>query len=150
MKKARSITTPFAVIAAVALAAQLGACKDKPAEARCGYCGMKIDAQSAWRAEVKRPDGKTDAFDTPRCAFGAVTKGDEPAGSVVRVQEFYDRSWQDSSQVKFAVGSDVTGPMGADLVPLLPAHADKFAHDHAATKVVPGADVNAAVLAELR
>jgi nitrous oxide reductase accessory protein NosL len=143
----RVTTSLFAIV----LAAQLGAgCKDKPAEARCGYCGMKIDPASAWRAEVKRPDGKTDAFDTPRCAFGSVTKGDEPAGSVVRVQEFYDRTWQDSSQVKFAIGSDVTGPMGADLVPLLPTHADKFAHDHAATKVVAGTDVNAAVLGELR
>lgn len=151
MTRASSITRVLTVTFAFALAAQLGtACKDKPADARCGYCGMKIDTQSAWRAEVKRPDGRTDAFDTPRCAFGAVTKGDEPAGSVVRVQEFYDRTWQDAAQVKFAVGSDVTGPMGADLVPLLPAHADKFAHDHAATKVVPGGDVNAAVLGELR
>lgn len=138
-----------AVLVLLALGA-VASCNQKPTEARCGFCGMKIAQDSAWRAEVKRPDGKTDPFDTPRCAFGAVIKGDEPAGSVVRVQEFYDRTWQDSSQVKFAIGSDVAGPMGADLVPLLPAHADKFAHDHAATKVVPGNDVNGAVLSELR
>ncbi len=147
----RKTARSFTALVAVAFATfAISGCKDKPAEARCGYCGMKIDAQSAWRAEVKRPDGKTDAYDTPRCAFGSVTKGDEPAGSVVRAQEFYDRTWQDSATLKFAIGSDVTGPMGADLVPLLPAHADKFAHDHTATKVVPGADVNASVLAELR
>lgn len=137
-------------IGVLALGIMQSACNSKPSEARCGYCGMKVTPDSAWRAEVKRPDGKTDAFDTPRCAFGSVAKGDEPAGSVVRVQEFYDRTWQDSAVVSFAIGSDVTGPMGADLVPLLPAHADKFAHDHAAQKVVPGKDVNASVLAELR
>ena len=129
----------------------LGAgCKAKPDAARCAFCGMKVQEDSAWRAEVVRPDGKTDAFDTPRCAFGAITKGDEPKGSVVRLQEFYDRTWQDSATMRFAIGSDVTGPMGADLVPLAPSHADKFAHDHAATRVVDGKDVTAAVLAELR
>jgi hypothetical protein len=111
---------------------------------------MRIDAASAWRSEVKRPDGKIDAFDTPRCAFGALTKGDEPQGSVVRVQEFYDRTWQDQANVRFAIGSDVVGPMGADLVPLLPAHADKFAHDHSAAKLVDGAKVDAALLGELK
>ena len=139
------------ILAAMMLVLPLvGACKRKDEAPRCGYCGMRIDRESAWRAEVKRPDGKVDGFDTPRCAFGAVTKGDEPQGSVVRVQEFYDRTWQDAATVRFAVGGDVVGPMGADLVPLLPAHADKFAHDHAATKLVDGAKVDAALLGELR
>jgi nitrous oxide reductase accessory protein NosL len=139
------------LVVAVMLALPLAAsCKTKEEAPRCGFCGMKIDHESAWRAEVKRPDGKVDAFDTPRCAFGAVTKGDEPQGSVVRVQEFYDRTWQDAATVRFAVGSDVVGPMGADLVPLLPAHADKFSHDHAATKLVDGAKIDSALLGELK
>jgi nitrous oxide reductase accessory protein NosL len=146
----RPLRPLLAVSLLLSLGLSLGACKPKPEAARCGFCGMHIDPASAWRSEVKRPDGKVDAFDTPRCAFGAVTKGDEPKGSVVRVQEFYDRTWQDAAVVRFAIGSDVTGPMGADLVPLLPPHADKFAHDHAATKVVGGDQVTAALIAELR
>ncbi len=99
-------------------------------EGRCAHCGMKIAPDSPWKTEVVSA-GKTAVYDTPRCAlFDAVG-----TSSKVRVQEFYDRTWLDASEVRFVRGSDVLGPMGPDLVPVNPTHVGKFTKDHGGTAV---------------
>jgi nitrous oxide reductase accessory protein NosL len=119
----------------LALAVSPLACKATPAEARCSFCGMKIDPTSAWLAELVMADGTKSTFDTPRCAMTAWrTRG--IAAKSVRVQEFYAREWSDGKDVVFVIGSDVTGPMGADLVPVSPAKSAKFMIDHAAPRAV--------------
>jgi nitrous oxide reductase accessory protein NosL len=50
--------------------------------------------------------------------------------SAIRLQDFYDRAWVDGTDVRFIVGSDVNGPMGADLVPVDLARALRFTKDH--------------------
>ena len=101
---------------------------------RCGFCGMRIDPASAWRADLVNGDVTTH-FDTPRCALLAWRTGKTPARSL-RVQEFYDRAWRDGSELRFAIGSDVIGPMGADLVPIDPSRVAKFRADHAASEAL--------------
>lgn len=105
--------------------AMVVACKR---EARCENCGMKLEAPSAWNAEL-RVGGATKRYDTPRCALAARLG----TSSRIRVQEFYDRTWRDGVDVRFVSGSDVLGPMGEDLVPVDPARAQKFVTDHGGT-----------------
>ena len=94
---------------------------------------MKIDPASPWRTELVEA-GVVRAFDTPRCALSAWEKAGRKGD--VRVQEFYDRTTLSASEVRFVTGSDVVGPMGAELVPVGPAHVAKFQTDHGGTKVV--------------
>ncbi|MEO6420003.1 MAG: nitrous oxide reductase accessory protein NosL [Polyangiaceae bacterium] len=102
---------------------------------RCSFCGMKIDPASAWLTELVMTDGTKTTFDTPRCAMTAWRTRGVPAKSV-RVQEFYERVWRDGTEVDFVIGSDVAGPMGADLVPVAPSKSAKFMVDHAAARAV--------------
>lgn len=122
----------------------LGACKK---EERCKTCGMKIDRASPWRAEIVTTAGETLAFDTPSCALRRWAR-DKPAVKTLRVQEYYDRAWRDAKDVRFMIGGDVTGPMGADLVPVDPSRVTKFIQDHGASRGVRLDEVTDALLAK--
>jgi len=111
---------------------------------------MKIDPASAWRADLVPESGDAVHFDSPRCALLAWRTGKVPHVKSVRLQEFYDRTWRDGADLRFAIGSDVVGPMGPDVVPVDPARAAKFAADHAAARVVSLDDLTAAVLDSLQ
>lgn len=131
---------------AVALATLSVACKrgasSGPSDDRCAFCGMRIDPASAWRAELVTANGATVRFDTPRCAFLAWRTGKTAAKSI-RAQEFYERAWRDGAELRFAIGSDVLGPMGPDVVPIDPARAAKFTADHAAARILTLDEVTA-------
>ena len=131
-------------LSAVATLPILASCKK---EQRCPNCGMKLDMASPWRADLVLVAGGTLAFDTPRCALNAWRTG-KTAASAIRVQEFYDRTWLDGETVRFVVGSDALGPMGADLVPVRPERAEKFTKDHGGHALVL-ADVTAQTLKDL-
>ncbi len=75
--------------------------------------------------------GKTLRYDSPKCALSAWRQQNLAVESS-RFQEFYTRTPTDASKLVFARGGDVIGPMGADLVPLDPASASRFLHDHGA------------------
>ncbi len=92
---------------------------------RCSNCGMKIDPKSAFRASLAK-DEKVRAFDSPRCALTAY----QADGGGLRVIEFYSGAWIDGTAARFVKGSDVLGPMGADLIPVELAKVDKFEKDH--------------------
>jgi hypothetical protein len=109
---------------------------------------MKIDPSSPWRADLVRDDGVHVHFDSPRCALLAWRTGRVPA-QAVSLQEFYDRAWRSGTELRFAIGSDVVGPMGADVVPVDPSRADKFAADHHAARVVGLEDLTSPVLQAL-
>jgi hypothetical protein len=115
---------------------------------RCALCGMKIDPLSAWRADLELTDGTTRHFDTPRCALRA-WRGGRFDARAVRVIEYYERVWKDGNEVVFVVGSDVNGPMGADLVPVDPLRAQKFADDHSAGRPIPLRLVTSETLADV-
>ena len=105
----------------------LAACRRAAAQERCAQCGMVVDPKSPFRVEVTR-DGIAQPYDTPRCALTSLRTG--AAGGSVRVQEFYSRTPVDANAVRFVAGSDVDGPMGAELVPVAPDKVDKFVRDH--------------------
>ena len=92
---------------------------------RCGHCGMKIDRDSAFAAELEI-DGKREAFDTPRCALSEW----KARGGTPFVQDYYDRKLRDGHGLRFVIGSDVVGPMGPEIVPVTAARATKLVTDH--------------------
>jgi hypothetical protein len=127
--------------------AAVGACKPRESAAdgdRCGFCGMKIDPASAWNTELV-VGGKTLRFDTPKCALSAWRQRNLVVESS-RFQEFYTRVPTDAAKLVFARGGDVIGPMGADLVPLDPASASRFLHDHGAKDTLKLPDITADLL----
>jgi len=127
----------------------LAACKKaQTTDGRCPLCGMKLDPASPWRAELVTAAGPV-VFDTPRCALAAWRRGKVDAKGV-RVQEFYDQKWVDAAEVHFVLGSDVSGPMGADLVPVLRGRSDKFMRDHAGERAVPLDSVTNDVIESVR
>jgi hypothetical protein len=131
---------------AIALVPLALACSRK--EERCAFCGMKLDAASPWRTDLVRADGGHVRFDTPRCALLAWRSG-RVAAADISLQEFYERTWTRGEDLRFALGSDVVGPMGPDAVPVDPARAEKFASDHHATRVLSLGDLTVAVLENL-
>jgi hypothetical protein len=129
------------LVAALAITAS-SACKK---DVRCKHCGMKIEPASAWRAELVGEDGQVTAFDTPRCALQAWRSGETPAKSI-RVQEYYDRTTKDGTEVRFVLGGDVSGPMGPDFVPVDPPRVSKYIQDHGAERAFRLEEVTAEVL----
>lgn len=130
------------LLGALAVAPAGAACTK---EQRCKTCGMKIDAASAWRSVLVDAAGQETAFDTPRCALLAWRRG-KVAAVRLRVRDYYDRNEQDAEALRFVVGSDVSGPMGPELVPVDPARTAKFVQDHAGGRVLSLADITEASL----
>ena len=108
----------------------LAACSRPP---RCKRCGMVLDPSSRWLAELRNGD-VVERFDTPKCAFAA-WRGGRPAGTTLRLRGYYSQRELDAAEIVLAVGSDVLGPMGPDLVPVEREHGAKFSADHHARMV---------------
>jgi copper chaperone NosL len=129
----------------VSAVAALAACERK---ARCAHCGMALDPASRWYAELAFADGTQRGFDTPRCAFSA-WRGPSREARELYARGHYKNARLPSGALVFAVGSDVLGPMGPDLVPVEPEHAEAFAREHRARSMLRAGDVSPAVLNEL-
>jgi hypothetical protein len=106
---------------------------------------MRIDPASSWRADLIREGGALVHFDTPRCALLAWKKGQVPAVGI-SLQEFYDRAWRNGEELRFALGSDVMGPMGTEVVPVDPSRVEKFVADHHATRTATLQELTPALL----
>ena len=143
MKRRDFVLGVASVAGATCFGSAAVACKK---DARCKNCGMRIDPSSGWRSELVAEDGKVTTFDTPRCALQSWRSGTTPAKSI-RVQEYYDRQTRDGNEVRFAIGGDVVGPMGPDLVPVDPPRASKFIQDHGAERALKLDEVTTEILA---
>jgi hypothetical protein len=108
---------------------------------------MRVDPKSTWRADLVTASGVVH-FDTPRCALLAWRGGKTVATSLM-VADFYDQRWQGADALRFVIGSDVVGPMGADLVPVDTAHLAKFMSDHHGARALALAEITPDVLSAL-
>lgn len=120
------------------VAPSLAACRRGPAQERCPHCGMLVDRSSPFRTELAGV-----GYDSPRCALAALRSGTTGA---LRVQEFYTRAWTDGADVRYVGGSDVEGPMAAELVPVAPDKVDKFMRDHHGQRVYRLEEITSEVL----
>jgi nitrous oxide reductase accessory protein NosL len=106
---------------------------------RCVVCGMFVAPYPQWTAALEVKDGRRFYFDGPKDLF--VCLFDLPAYlpgvtaeqiTGVYVTEYYSATLRLATEVIFVTGSDVLGPMGQELVPVLGREAaETFRHDHA-------------------
>jgi hypothetical protein len=139
-----SLSRRSMIACVVCAGAAAAGCRRGPAQERCPNCGMIVDRNSPFRAELVTPKGAV-GYDSPRCALAGSRSG---APGTLRVQEFYTRRYVDGATLRFVGGSDVEGPMGAELVPVATDKVDKFMADHHGARVYRADDVTPSVLAK--
>jgi hypothetical protein len=124
-------------------------CTRRDTRPRCAQCGMRIAPGSHWEAGAIDSHGTELRFDTPGCLFRYRFAHDDVRAPWVT--EYYARAGVRSpAEVqRYAVGSDVIGPMGADLVPIAPEREAAFRRDHHARAVLAWSEVTAATIRDL-
>ncbi|MEJ2117708.1 MAG: nitrous oxide reductase accessory protein NosL [Alphaproteobacteria bacterium] len=108
------------------------------AEDTCPVCGMFVAKYPYWIATVLFKDGHADHFDGPKDFFKYLHDMKKYARGRKREQitamgvtGYYDAKRIDAANAIYVIGSDVLGPMGHELVPLVDeAEAKEFLADH--------------------
>lgn len=147
----QSVTTKtqiFGFLLALALTPTAwGASRDlaKPGPGdRCPVCGMFVARYPEWIATVVYQDGHAHYFDgakdlfkylfnLPRWAPGHRLEDQR----LIAVTEYYGTTTIDATQAFYVIGSDVLGPMGHELIPLLSREeAEEFLRDHKGRRIL--------------
>ncbi|MFO7766085.1 MAG: nitrous oxide reductase accessory protein NosL [Pelovirga sp.] len=114
---------------------------------RCPVCGMFVAKYPEWIATIVLNDGQQLFFDGAKDMFryyfslpeGQVTRDDIHS---IYVTEYYSARYTPVDEVLFVLGSDVYGPMGAELIPVRGRqHAQTFMKDYSGKRIVTFAEV---------
>ena len=115
----------------------------------CPVCGMFVAKYPEWVTTVLFSDGHADHFDGPKDFFKYLQDmkkyargrtADQIVG--MGVTEYYGLKLIDAHDAIYVLGSDVLGPMGHELIPLMNrADADDFIKDHKGKKEIGFGDV---------
>lgn len=119
---------------------------------RCAVCGMFVAKYPNWIATIVSADRAPRFFDGPKDLFRflASEEGKGIAEAEIWVTDYYTTKPLNAREVVYVAGSDVLGPMGAELVPLATAAlAESFRTDHGGGEVLSFDDVDEAVLRSL-
>jgi len=142
---------PGALLLALLLAAGAASCGGEdppsaaPPPARCQTCGMRVEPGSGWRAGGRGAGGAELRFDSPKCMF----RHAHEAGPLTApwVIEYYSQERRGARGLRYVLGSDLSGPMGPDLVPVEGEEAaERFRADHHADRVLSFDEVTAPVV----
>jgi copper chaperone NosL len=126
-------------------------------ETRCPVCGMFVGKYQPWLAQVRMSDGKVAAFDGVKdmaaysfspedfgAAKGAVVKD-------IAVKDYYSQGWTDGRKAFYALGSDILGPMGHELIPFSSRDAaENFLKDHRGKQILGFAEITPELIESLR
>lgn len=124
------------------------AAEPKPVEVtkadKCRVCGMFVAKYKNWVSQVIFSDGSYAAFDGPKDMFKYYfnlakynPSKKQSDISAVFVIEYYSAKPVDARTAWYVLGSDVYGPMGAELIPIATeAQAKEFMRDHKGAKLV--------------
>lgn len=120
----------------------------------CPVCGMFVAKYPEWIATIAFDDGSADHFDGAKDFFKYLNDMPKYAQGRTAAQitgmgvtDYYGIERIDAHAALYAVGSDVLGPMGHELVPLLnEADAEEYTRDHKARALLTFAEVTPAVL----
>jgi len=123
----------------------------------CSVCGMFVSKYPEWLATVLYGDGHSDHFDGAKDMFKYLFDLDKYAPghsyediSGIGVTEYYGLTMIDARQARFVIGSDVTGPMGHELIPLASQEdAEEFMKDHQGEQILTFDQVSQALLQRL-
>ncbi|MBA4372689.1 MAG: nitrous oxide reductase accessory protein NosL [Thermodesulfovibrio sp.] len=146
-------------IAGILLTASLSFGADKkPVEVKktdkCQVCGMFVAKYKEWVAQIIFADGTYAVFDGPKdmLRFYFNPQKYNPAKKqsdiqMLYVTEYYSTKLMDARKLFYVSGSNVTGPMGAELVPLESEQkAKEFLKDHNGKKVLKFSEITVEVL----
>ncbi len=136
----------------LALAAQAPGPRDK-----CPVCGMFVAKFPQWVAVVTFKDGARSFTDGPKDALRLLADLKRLGGgrtpdqvSSCLVKDYYSLRPVEAREAFYVVGSDVTGPMGRELVPFATrADAEAFTREHHGQGILRYADLTPARLKAL-
>jgi nitrous oxide reductase accessory protein NosL len=120
-----------------------------PPGAKCPVCGMFVAKYPDWTATARFKDGTTSYYDGPKDLFShyldtaRYTPGKRQADIVaLSVKEYYSLAMIDARAAFFVSGSDVTGPMGSELIPFsTEKDAASFKLDHKGKRILRFNDI---------
>lgn len=150
MGKTVKFISGFMVAAAALLyiCAVTQAAQRKPVEVKksdkCQVCGMLVAGYPNWISQIIFTDGTYAFFDGPKDMFryyfnlAKYNPSKKQADiDAMYVTEYYSAKLADARKLFFIQGSDVNGPMGAELVPVESiGKAKEFMKDHHGKKML--------------
>ncbi len=122
---------------------------------RCPVCGMFVARYHEWVATMVFKDGHVAHFDGAKDAFKFwldMKKYDQHGHTQAEVKDFgvtayYSVEMIDARKAFYVIGSDVTGPMGHELIPHPDMYdAKAFMKDHRGKAIVRFEDIDMAML----
>ena len=113
-------------------------------EDRCAVCGMFVAPFPQWTAAIEFKDGRRFYFDGPKDLFVAffdlpayIPGATQEQVAGIYVTEYYSTRLLPATELLFVTGSNVLGPMGQELVPVLGTEAaETFRRDHAGQTIM--------------
>lgn len=119
-----------------------------PTTGRCALCGMRVTRGAAFSSGASPASGEAVLFDSVKCMFRWL--GQHADARDPWVTEHLSRGERPARDVVYVMGSDLEGPMGADLVPVdTREHAEQLRESHHGTRVLAFAEVTSEILDEL-
>jgi nitrous oxide reductase accessory protein NosL len=113
---------------------------------------MFVAPHPNWIATIVEADGSRHYFDGPKDLFRFLSREDDPptGDPEIWVTDYYTTKPLRARDAVFVRGSDVLGPMGAELVPLASTElAESFRTDHGGEDPLSFEEIDAAVLRSL-
>ncbi|MDM8541705.1 nitrous oxide reductase accessory protein NosL [Desulfococcaceae bacterium HSG9] len=124
---------------------------------RCPVCGMFVHPYQKWITQIQFKNGSHHSFDGMKCMcrfyidpekYDATKKKQDI--TLILVRDYYTLKFIPYDKAFYAVGSDVFGPMGHELIPFdSQKNADIFLSDHNGLKVLRFDDINTELLDKL-
>ena len=133
----------FLITTLFATAAEKGAVT-VPSGAKCPVCGMFVAKFPDWTAVARFKDGAISYYDGPKDMFShyfdtaRYTPGKRQGDIVaLSVKEYYSLAMIDARAAFFVTGSNVSGPMGSELIPFKTGKdAKSFKLDHNGKRIL--------------
>lgn len=147
----------FTAIGALLLAGAASGPRPPGPKERCPECGMLVAPYEAWIGQLHLADGSISWFDGSKCLFRFLltraSGGGHGSAAVATgwVTGYYDLEPISLEKAWFVLGSDVAGPMGAELVPFpTRKEAEEFSADHKGRSIVRSSEVTLELLESLK
>ena len=110
----------------------------------CPVCGMFASKYPAWLATVVYKDGHAHHFDGAKDLFKYLLDMPKWAPGhraediqTIGVTEYYTMEMIDAKDAYYVIGSEVYGPMGHELIPLVSEEdAKEYMQDHTGVKIM--------------
>lgn len=116
---------------------------------RCPVCGMFVAPYPEWIATIVHNDGEQLFFDGCKDMFRYLFKhqDDQLTAAMIYVTDYYTTQLVPVADAFFVIGSDVYGPMGHELVPIVGrSQAETFSRDHQGQEILTFDEVTPAKL----